>query len=640
MAVKHRKKSGEKRDPINENINEIVTSDPRETEKIATQNEEEEEEDVTAVDAPETRFSNAAESTNLSEDKVPPTNNSLDASLEAHHGQSSSDLEVVVKTKQTSTSPSFSTTRQGVMAALGCLALAVLTPFLLQKWNSQSDNNSGTSKHGSNPSSHRKNSELSPSAQQPLFPCTEDVLSNYWHDHPVPGMHMVCLEPMVFNQVNFTFYKGSVRQVSSQITASLPLPWVETLEPLLQAQLDLPAVGSSPAQPWAVFSPNGVRLVTAGGGGTTETNNIGQIAASIIQQGLVLVFQGGQFVWPGVRIGFLRTIDLYSTMPSSSSQHDLAIHTSSSSSTKPTTATLETLSLSPLILSVKGFLSTDECDHIRAKASPSMRYSEVVLMDHDAGRPASDFRTSQTTFLHSDRDDIFVDLDYRTASLVRVPRNHQEPVQVLRYGRGEKYSAHADYFEAALYRNDANTQQLIKGGVRNRMSTVFWYLTDVEAGGETVFPRFNGSQESSMDDCDNGLKVKPERGKVIIFYSMKPDGTEDPASLHGACPVKDGIKWAANKVRILTVDSTGWGERLLTPTNWSHISMASGIFSGYGMNQWDIHHHEYRSFLKISMKGTYSSFAEVAIQSFACRGVTIQPSVGSYYVQQINHNLN
>jgi len=465
------------------------------------------------------------------------------------------------------------------MAALSCLALAVLTPFLLQKWNPQSDNNSGTSKRGSISSSRKTSEQLYPSAQRPLFPCTEEVLSNYWHDHPVPGMHMVCLEPLLIassssssssssksnaiKQVNLTFYKGSVRQVSSQITASLPLPWVETLEPLLQAHLDLPVVGSTPAQPWAVFSPNGVHLATAGGGKTTEANNIGQIATSMIQQGLVLVFQGGQFVWPGVRIGFLRTIDLYSTMPLAISEHNQERHTrsgggsSSSSNNKPTTATLETLSLSPLILSVKGFLSTEECDHIQAKASPTMRYSEVVLMDHDAGRPASDFRTSQTTFLHSDRDDVLVDLDYRTASLVRVPRNHQEPVQVLRYGRGEKYSAHADYFEAALYQNDANTQRLIKGGVRNRMSTVFWYLTDVGAGGETVFPRFNGSRESSMDDCDNGLKVKPERGKVLIFYSMKPDGTEDPASLHGACPVKEGIKWAANKVRMLTVDNTG-----------------------------------------------------------------------------------
>jgi prolyl 4-hydroxylase len=175
-----------------------------------------------------------------------------------------------------------------------------------------------------------------------------------------------------------------------------------------------------------------------------------------------------------------------------------------------------------------------------------MEYSEVVLMDKDAGRPASDFRTSQTTFLRS-TDDFMVDIDYRTSSLVRLPRSHQESVQVLRYGLGEKYDNHHDYFDPRAYQNDQRTLSRIKNGRKNRMVTVFWYLSDVVSGGETVFPRFNGGREKNMKDCETGLKVKPEVGKVIIFYSMKPDGKLDPSSLHGACPVQEGVKWAANK---------------------------------------------------------------------------------------------
>jgi prolyl 4-hydroxylase len=79
-------------------------------------------------------------------------------------------------------------------------------------------------------------------------------------------------------------------------------------------------------------------------------------------------------------------------------------------------------------------------------------------------------------------------------------------------------------------------------GRRNRMATVFWYLSDVQEGGETIFPRFNHSREKSSTDCETGLKVKPEAGKVIIFYSMTPDGRTDSSSLHGACPVKEGGK--------------------------------------------------------------------------------------------------
>jgi hypothetical protein len=78
--------------------------------------------------------------------------------------------------------------------------------------------------------------------------------------------------------------------------------------------------------------------------------------------------------------------------------------------------------------------------------------------------------------------------------------------------------------------------------------TVLWYLHNVTEGGETVFPREGGAaQPLSMRDCTKGLLVKPIKGTAVIFYNMYPSGELDPHSLHGACPVKDGVKWAANK---------------------------------------------------------------------------------------------
>lgn len=122
---------------------------------------------------------------------------------------------------------------------------------------------------------------------------------------------------------------------------------------------------------------------------------------------------------------------------------------------------------------------------------------------------------------------------------------------MLRYGHLEKYDTHHDYFDPSSYQNDAPTLRLIGHGRRNRMATVFWYLTDVQHGGETVFPRFDkGPNVPSNLACRQsakGLKVKPQRGKVIIFYNLTPEGKTDVYSLHGACPVQEGIKWAANK---------------------------------------------------------------------------------------------
>jgi len=353
-------------------------------------------------------------------------------------------------------------------------------------------------------------------------------VEDFWHEEAVPGFHIVCLSAK--NKVlKMKFWEGGSGDETA-IDLPMPADW-EALKEVWQELLDLHDEFDE-YQPWAIYSTDGKRLLSA----DEEEDEIGSFASVLAKQGTVLVYEGGQFYWPGVRIGFERTVNLYSIMPQGSPDQG----------NKNSTITLETLSLWPLVVSANGFLTEEECNHIQKLAEPDLEYSGVVLMDKDKGRPASDFRTSQTTFVKA-KDDVLVDIEYRTASLVRVPRNHQEDVQVLRYGYTEKYDSHHDYFDPSLYQNDKNTLRLIRDGRRNRMATVFWYLSDVQEGGETVFPRFNRGTERSMTDCEIGLKVKPEKGKGIIFYSMTPDGEVDPNSLHGACPVKEGIKWAANK---------------------------------------------------------------------------------------------
>ena len=53
-----------------------------------------------------------------------------------------------------------------------------------------------------------------------------------------------------------------------------------------------------------------------------------------------------------------------------------------------------------------------------------------------------------------------------------------ESIQILHYQNGEKYEPHFDYF------HDKNNQAL--GG--HRIATVLMYLSNVEKGGETIFP--------------------------------------------------------------------------------------------------------------------------------------------------------
>jgi len=63
--------------------------------------------------------------------------------------------------------------------------------------------------------------------------------------------------------------------------------------------------------------------------------------------------------------------------------------------------------------------------------------------------------------------------------------------------------------------------------------------SDVEDGGETVFPSSTTNSSSSpfyndLSECaKGGLSVKPKMGDALLFWSMKPDGSLDPTSLHG-----------------------------------------------------------------------------------------------------------
>lgn len=100
------------------------------------------------------------------------------------------------------------------------------------------------------------------------------------------------------------------------------------------------------------------------------------------------------------------------------------------------------------------------------------------------------------------------------------------------------------------------------------------YLNTVEEGGQTVFPhaaRPDGSrltpaeglqlakergwtqglapggwEERMMGQCAGRLAIQPRKGMAVLFYSQHPDGRVDRSSLHGACPVVQGQKWAAN----------------------------------------------------------------------------------------------
>ncbi|PWA74967.1 2-oxoglutarate (2OG) and Fe(II)-dependent oxygenase superfamily protein [Artemisia annua] len=188
------------------------------------------------------------------------------------------------------------------------------------------------------------------------------------------------------------------------------------------------------------------------------------------------------------------------------------------------------------------FKSQDECDHLINLAKPHMEKSTVV--DNDTGKSKdSRVRTSSGTFLARGVDETVAAIEKRIADFTFLPVENGEGLQVLHYEVGQKYEPHYDYFL-----DQFNT---VNGG--QRMATVLMYLSDVEEGGETVFPSAKGNISAvpwwnELSECGKeGLSVKPKMGDALLFWSMRPDASLDSSSLHGGCPVIRGNKWSSTK---------------------------------------------------------------------------------------------
>jgi len=267
---------------------------------------------------------------------------------------------------------------------------------------------------------------------------------------------------------------------------------------------------------------------------------------------IVFMFEGGRFMWPGVRRGHAIQLGVGPDIK------------------------LTTINMRPLIFSITGLITKGEVAHLRASSLSRLNRSEVGL---SAEKKVSESRTCESAWLFGEHDEIVNSLKTRCEKIVQLPKTHMEDIEVIRYRNGQHFDLHYDAFQ----QHDAASSQsqvLLHGGFKNRIATILYYLSDVDAngGGYTVFPRYDLniqfdefgiekhgkeiilSQEAcdyhprnhSLNDTSTqqkyGLKITPKYGKVILFYNMLPSGELDPAVLHGGCLLKSGqTKWAANQ---------------------------------------------------------------------------------------------
>nr|XP_011468032.1 PREDICTED: probable prolyl 4-hydroxylase 9 [Fragaria vesca subsp. vesca] len=206
-----------------------------------------------------------------------------------------------------------------------------------------------------------------------------------------------------------------------------------------------------------------------------------------------------------------------------------------------TSMPFQVLSWYPRALYFPNFASAEQCETIIDLAKPELKPSTLALRDGETEENTKGIRTSSGMFLSASQDksgtlDV---IEEKIARATMLPRTHGEAFNVLRYEIGQKYNSHYDAFHPDEYGPQPS----------QRVASFLLYLTDVKEGGETMFPYESGLNLDGKHDAHEcmGLRVKPRRGDGLLFYSLLPNGTIDPLSIHGSCPVIKGTKWVATK---------------------------------------------------------------------------------------------
>ena len=138
------------------------------------------------------------------------------------------------------------------------------------------------------------------------------------------------------------------------------------------------------------------------------------------------------------------------------------------------------------------------------------------------------FRTSETCDLDAGEPCVRA-LEDNLAALNGIDPAYGEPLQGQRYDVGQEFKPHCDYFNRGG--TDWDKYCSVAG---QRTWTFMIYLNDVEAGGATRFRVI-------------GKTFQPEAGKLLCWNNRRPDGTENPATLHHGMKVRKGRKYVITK---------------------------------------------------------------------------------------------
>uniref|UniRef100_A0A8D3CCC1 Prolyl 4-hydroxylase subunit alpha-1 n=1 Tax=Scophthalmus maximus TaxID=52904 RepID=A0A8D3CCC1_SCOMX len=181
----------------------------------------------------------------------------------------------------------------------------------------------------------------------------------------------------------------------------------------------------------------------------------------------------------------------------------------------------------PYIVRYLDIISDKEMERVKQLAKPRLR--RATVHDPQTGKlTTAQYRVSKSAWLTGYEDPMIDTINQRIEDLTGLEMDTAEELQVANYGVGGQYEPHFDFG-----RKD-EPDAFKELGTGNRIATWLFYMSDVAAGGATVFP-------------DVGAAVWPQKGTAVFWYNLFASGEGDYSTRHAACPVLVGNKWVSNK---------------------------------------------------------------------------------------------
>ncbi|RHY63364.1 hypothetical protein DYB30_004153 [Aphanomyces astaci] len=269
-----------------------------------------------------------------------------------------------------------------------------------------------------------------------------------------------------------------------------------------------------------------------------QQGHIVQDAADVRASGGILhvLLEFQVWVWPGIAVGHTTTIQC--DHPVSECEHP--------------PITLTTLSLSPKVFGVSGFVSQDDADAILSQGQPHLDRSRI---DDKGVRAAKLARLPSPSFAERTQLVRYAPGEYRWV------RNTKETIASLSQAAPELIQPYGDLYPKFNTAFETKVLTLLRvriatGGGTNVLSNDWLAWLDENNGRrnvllQTSFPFATSSHavnRSTMAECNQGLAVPPVALQAALFYVQTPTMEVDEMASHGGCPPRgDNVKWGANQ---------------------------------------------------------------------------------------------